>query len=78
MFLRKTLILTLASTAVFFEALDIAIVNLAAPIIQQALGLSVQSTQWLQTLDLIPYGGFLILGGKLADSYGRKVRALAG
>jgi len=78
MFLRKTLILTLASTAVFFEALDIAIVNLAAPIIQQALGLSVQSTQWLQTLYLIPYGGFLILGGKLADSYGRKRMFLLG
>lgn len=72
MFLRKTLILTLASTAVFFEALDIAIVNLATPIIQQALGLSMQSAQWLQTLYLIPYGGFLILGGKLADRYGRK------
>ncbi|HEY5750036.1 MAG TPA: MFS transporter [Chryseolinea sp.] len=68
----------MASTAVFFEALDIAIVNLAAPIIQQALGLSVQSTQWLQTLYLIPYGGFLILGGKLADSYGRKRMFLLG
>ncbi|AYB32832.1 MFS transporter [Chryseolinea soli] len=78
MFLRKTLILTLASTAVFFEALDIAIVNLAAPIIQQALGLSVQNAQWLQTLYLIPYGGFLILGGKLADSYGRKRMFLLG
>jgi len=78
MFQHKTLILSLASAAVFFEALDIAIVNLAAPAIQQALGLSVHSMQWLQTLYLIPYGGFLILGGKLSDSYGRKRMFLAG
>ncbi|MBL0744541.1 MFS transporter [Chryseolinea lacunae] len=75
---HKNLILMVASTAVFFEALDIAIVNLAAPIIQRDLVLSANSIQWLQTLYLIPYGGFLILGGKLADTYGRKRMFLCG
>lgn len=69
---HKNIILMVASTAVFFEALDIAIVNLAAPLIQGDLALNANSIQWLQSLYLIAYGGFLVLGGKLADAFGRK------
>src|SRR5262249_21679924 len=75
---EKTIILTTASISVFFEALDIAIINLAMPLIQQQFDLTQSSVQWLQTLYVLVYGGFLILGGKLSDVYGRKGVFLAG
>lgn len=67
-----------ASTAVFFEALDIAILNLAVPLIQQQFRLENDIMQWLQTAYVLLYGGFLIIGGKLSDTVGRKKIFLAG
>ncbi|HEX8060605.1 MAG TPA: MFS transporter, partial [Cyclobacteriaceae bacterium] len=69
---RKNLILIIASTGVFFEALDIAIVNLAMPLIQQDFHLANEEVQWMQTLYILLYGGFLIIGGRLADTIGRR------
>lgn len=69
---RKNLILTIASVGIFVEALDIAIVNLAIPSIQTNYGISSDKVQWLQTLYVLLYGGFLIIGGKLSDNLGRK------
>ncbi|MEI9920532.1 MAG: MFS transporter [Bacteroidota bacterium] len=69
---RKNLILLIASTGVFFEALDIAIVNLAMPLIQHDFQLANDEIQWMQMLYILLYGGFLIIGGKLADSIGRR------
>jgi EmrB/QacA subfamily drug resistance transporter len=54
------------------EALDIAIINLAVPSIQKAFVLSSDKVQWLQTLYVLFYGGFLLIGGKLSDVFGRK------
>lgn len=69
---RKNLILIIASTGVFFEALDIAIVNLAMPLIQHDFQLANDEIQWIQTLYILLYGGFLIIGGRLADTIGRR------
>ncbi len=69
---RKNLILIIASTGVFFEALDIAIVNLAMPLIQNDFQLANDEVQWMQTLYILLYGGFLIIGGRLADTIGRR------
>ncbi|WP_338869810.1 MFS transporter [Spirosoma sp. SC4-14] len=69
---RKRLILIIASISVFFEALDIAIVNLTMPMIQHTFELTTNQVQWLQTLYVLLYGGLLILGGRLADTFGRK------
>ena len=69
---RKNLILIIASTGVFFEALDIAIVNLAMPLIQHDFQLANDEIQWVQTLYILLYGGFLLVGGKLADTIGRR------
>lgn len=69
---RKNLILIIASTGVFFEALDIAIVNLAMPLIQHDFQLANDEIQWMQTLYILLYGGFLIIGGRLADTIGRR------
>jgi MFS family permease len=75
---RKNIILVTASVSVFFEALDIAIVNLAMPLIQEQFNLANDEVQWLQTLYVLLYGGFLIIGGKLADVMGRKKVFMAG
>jgi MFS family permease len=74
----KTIVLLAVSTSIFFEALDIAIVNLAMPLIKKEFSLSSESVQWIQTLYVLFYGGFLILGGKLADLNGRKLIFMIG
>lgn len=69
---RKNLILILASVGTFVEALDIAIINLTIPSIQQQFRIGAETVQWLQTLYVLFFGGFLIIGGKLSDQLGRK------
>lgn len=75
---RKQIILLVASTAIFFEALDIAILNLAIPLMQQQFQLDAETIQWVQTVYVLFYGGFLVIGGKLCDTAGRKNIFLAG
>jgi len=75
---RKQVILIVASTAIFFEALDIAILNLAIPLMQQQFHLEAESIQWVQTVYVLFYGGFLIIGGKMCDTIGRKKIFMAG
>ncbi|MFC5871731.1 drug resistance transporter, EmrB/QacA subfamily [Chryseobacterium arachidis] len=75
---RKNLILILASVGTFVEALDIAIINLTIPSIQEQFGIRAETVQWLQTLYVLFFGGFLIIGGKLSDQIGRKKIFLLG
>lgn len=75
---RKNLILILASVGTFVEALDIAIINLTIPSIQQQFRIGAENVQWLQTLYVLFFGGFLIIGGKLSDQLGRKKIFLLG
>lgn len=75
---RKNLILVLASAGTFVEALDIAIINLTVPAIQEQFGIGPETVQWLQTLYVLFFGGFLIIGGKLSDQIGRKKIFLLG
>ncbi len=75
---KKNIILIIASMGILVEALDIAIINLALPSIQQAFSLTGAGVQWLQSLYILFYGGFLIIGGKLADVYGSKKMFLLG
>lgn len=69
---KNSIILFIACSAVFLEALDLAIMNLALPLIQKHFYLQEEQSQWLQTIYVLLYGGFLIIGGKLADLWGRK------
>ncbi|SEN04370.1 drug resistance transporter, EmrB/QacA subfamily [Chryseobacterium taichungense] len=75
---RKNMILILASVGTFVEALDIAIVNLTIPSIQGQFGIGAETVQWLQTLYVLFFGGFLIIGGKLSDQIGRRKIFLLG
>ena len=71
-------ILILASVGTFVEALDIAIINLTIPSIQEQFGVDNDTVQWLQTLYVLFFGGFLIIGGKLTDRIGRRKMFLWG
>ncbi|ASE62001.1 MFS transporter [Chryseobacterium indologenes] len=75
---RKNVILILASVGTFVEALDIAIINLTIPSIQEQFHIGAEKVQWLQTLYVLFFGGFLIIGGKLSDQIGRKKIFLTG
>lgn len=75
---RKNLILIIASVGTFVEALDIAIINLTIPSIQEQFGIGAGTVQWLQTLYVLFFGGFLIIGGKLSDQIGRRKMFLSG
>src|SRR2546425_3370508 len=52
--------------------LDIAIVNVALPSMQRTLSLSAENIQWVVSGYAITFGGFLMLGGRLADVVGRR------
>jgi len=66
------IILWLACSAVFFEAFDVSIVNLALPVIAEDMHISIAHAQWVQTLYLLSFAGFLLLGGRLCDYAGSK------
>ncbi|HEV8596147.1 MAG TPA: MFS transporter [Candidatus Dormibacteraeota bacterium] len=52
--------------------LDIAIVNVALPSIQQDLGIEQSTMQWIVIAYGLMLGGFLLLGGRMADLLGRR------
>src|SRR3954470_10640171 len=69
---RKWAALALLVAAQFMVVLDVAIVNVALPSIRTDLGFSQESLQWVITAYAILFGGFLLLGGRLADILGRR------
>jgi EmrB/QacA subfamily drug resistance transporter len=68
----KTLILLVLCAAMFLDSLDTSLVAVALPGIQDDLGMSTGSAQWLISGYTITYGGFLLLGGRLADLFGKR------
>jgi EmrB/QacA subfamily drug resistance transporter len=75
---RKWLALGLLSVVQFMVVLDIAIVNVALPSIQDDLGFSQENLQWVISAYALVFGGFLLLGGRAADLLGRRRIFLAG
>jgi EmrB/QacA subfamily drug resistance transporter len=69
---RKWLALALLATVQFMVILDIAIVNVALPSIQVDLGFSQENLQWVISAYALFFGGFLLLGGRVADLLGRR------
>jgi len=59
------------SMAQFMVVLDFTIVNVALPSIQRELGVAATTLQWLVSAYAVAFGGFLLLGGRLADVFGR-------
>lgn len=76
---HKGLALALLATAQFMVILDATIVNVALPAIQKSLGFaSASDLQWVVTAYALVFGGFLLLGGRLADLFGRRRMLLIG
>ena len=69
---RRWLALAALVAAQFMVVLDVAIVNVALPSIKTDLHFSEQSLQWVITAYAIMFGGFLLLGGRMADLLGRR------
>jgi EmrB/QacA subfamily drug resistance transporter len=75
---RKWWALALLSVVQFMIVLDIAIVNVALPSIQDDLGFSQENLQWVISAYALVFGGFLLLGGRAADLLGRRRMFVAG
>jgi EmrB/QacA subfamily drug resistance transporter len=69
---RPGVILAFLCLGQFMVFLDLAIVNLALPSIQDGLDMSDVSLNYVVTAYATVLGGFLLLGGRLADSFGRR------
>ncbi|WP_210481138.1 MFS transporter [Naasia sp. SYSU D00948] len=68
----RAALLALLISAQFVVMLDTSIVNVALPTIQAGLGLSHTGAAWTVNAYFLAFGGFLLLGGRLADRYGRR------
>src|SRR5215470_12057230 len=70
--------LALVVAAQFMVVLDVSIVNVALATIKSDLHFSQASLQWVISAYAIVFGGFLLLGGRLADLLGRRRMFLVG
>jgi EmrB/QacA subfamily drug resistance transporter len=68
----KWFALALLCAVQFMVILDVSIVNVALPSIQADLGFSQENLQWVLSAYALVFGGFLLLGGRLADVLGRR------
>ncbi|MDX6647952.1 MAG: hypothetical protein QOK40_3679 [Miltoncostaeaceae bacterium] len=75
---RPWFVLVLVCLAQFMVVLDATIVNVALPTLQESLNFSSSSLQWVINSYTLCFGGFLLLGGRAADLFGRKRLFLAG
>lgn len=75
---RRRQAFALLATTQFVVVLDIMIVNVALPSIETSLGFSRESLAWVVDAYLVTFGGFLLLGGRAADLFGRKRVFLTG
>ena len=65
-------VLALVAVTEFMVILDASIVNVALPTIGRDLGISQQHLAWILNAYILMFGGFLLLGGRLADRLGRR------
>ena len=69
---QRRVALLLVCIAVFLDALDTSIVNVALPSIQRDLHMTTLDLPWVPGAYFLTYGGFLLLGGRAADLLGRR------
>lgn len=70
--------LTVLAFAQFLVILDASIVNIALPSVGAALQLDTSALTWVVTAYVLPFGGLLLLGGRLADRFGHRRVFLVG
>jgi MFS family permease len=64
--------LLLLCAANFLDAMDVSTIGVALPAIQAELGMKATSLQWAVSAYVLGYGGFLLLGGRVADLFGHR------
>ncbi|GAA4019680.1 MFS transporter [Allokutzneria multivorans] len=69
---RYGALLAVLCGAIFLEGVDIAMMNVALPSIRADLGLSTGALQWVMSAYVLGYGGFMLLGGRAGDLFGRR------
>jgi len=75
---RRWIALALLCVAQFVVVLDASIVNVALPTVGRALHFSESSLPWVVNAYVLTFGGFLLLGGRVADLIGRRRVFMAG
>jgi EmrB/QacA subfamily drug resistance transporter len=75
---RRWKALAVVCAAFFMTILDVSSVNVALPSIATSLHFSREGLQWVITAYAITFGGFLLLGGRAADLFGRRRVFLVG
>src|SRR3954449_10523605 len=75
---RRWLILVVIGIAQLMIVLDVTIVNIALPSAQHDLGFSDDARQWVITAYALAFGSLLLLGGRVADLFGRRWTFIAG
>ncbi|MCX4909161.1 DHA2 family efflux MFS transporter permease subunit [Streptomyces sp. NBC_00878] len=71
-------VVALACAGQFLVVLDVSVVNTALPSMRADLGLSASGLQWVVNAYTIAFAGFMLLGGRAGDLYGRKRMFLIG
>ncbi|WLQ35081.1 MFS transporter [Streptomyces castrisilvae] len=69
---RPAIVLAAAAVAQFVVALDMSVVNVALPAIRTSLGFAPLDLSWVVHVYALTFGGFLLLGGRACDLYGRR------
>ncbi|MGZ4658061.1 MAG: MFS transporter [Blastococcus sp.] len=75
---RRWLALAVIAVTVLMVILDATIVNIALPSVSKDLGITPATQQWIVTAYTLTFGGLLLLGGRIADFWGRKRTYLTG
>ena len=70
---RKWWTLAAVSFGLFMIMLDNTVVNVALPSIQEDLGATLSQLQWIVTGYALTFAALMLIGGKLADAYGRRL-----
>ncbi|MBA4864814.1 MFS transporter [Streptomyces sp. PSKA54] len=72
------LVVAAACAGQFLVVLDVSVVNVALPSMRADLGLSAPGLQWVVNAYSIAFAGFMLMGGRAGDLYGRKRMFLIG
>src|SRR3954469_5324552 len=75
---RRWLALGLLALAQFVVVLDASIVNVALPSIGADLHINEDKLDWIVNAYVLVFGGFLLLGGRIADLLGRRMVFMVG
>ncbi|MBO0790503.1 MAG: MFS transporter [Ktedonobacteraceae bacterium] len=75
---RRWASLIVLCAALFLEAMNLSSINVQIPVIRQNLHLSTETAQFVVSAYLVTYAGFLLLGGRIADVFDRRLVFIGG